>query len=257
MEGFTYKKRILSLLLLLTFLISPFLLDYKNGLVHTGGKEIIVQIFKAALRPDISSEILSLAVISSIRTLSYAVAGTTVAIVLGFIFGTLSSGVLISNSLVANASKNILEFMRTIHELVWAWLFVTAFGLSPYAAILAIAIPYGGILGRIYSNNFKSVPIEPILHLKSSGASKLQCLFYAYLPMASKDIISYSLYRFECAVRSSTVMSFVGLGGLGYQIQLALDDLNFSRMWTYFIFLLLMIIIIELWSNALRKRLIE
>ena len=147
--------------------------------------------------------------------------------------------------------------MRAIHELVWAWLFVASIGLTPFAAIFALAIPYGGTLGRIFADILNDVPREPINALKSSGASNLQILFYGYLPIAKADMISYIMYRFECAVRSSTIMSFVGLGGIGYQIQLALQDLNYNDVWTYMFFLTALVVLIDLWSNILRRELIE
>lgn len=98
---------------------------------------------------------------------------------------------------------------------------------------------------------------EPIKALKSSGASKLQLLIYGYLPLAKVDMISYTMYRFECAVRSSTIMSFVGLGGLGFQIQLSLQDLNYNEVWTFMFFLTALVVLIDLWSNVLRNKLIS
>jgi phosphonate transport system permease protein len=150
--------------------------------------------------------------------------------------------------------RGVLGFMRAIHELVWAWLFVASFGLTPYAAVFALAIPYGGILGRIFADMINDVPEEPIRALRTAGASRLQCLFYGYLPIVKASMISYTMYRYECAVRSSAIMSFVGLGGLGYQIQLSLDDLHYDEVWTFMYFLIILVILIDGWSNLLRKR---
>lgn len=94
---------------------------------------------------------------------------------------------------------------------------------------------------------------EPIKALKSSGASKLESLFYGYLPLVWADMISYTMYRFECAIRSSAIMSFVGLGGLGYQIQLALQDLRYDRVWAFVFFLIVLVILVDLWSNFVRR----
>lgn len=171
---------------------------------------------------------------SAWTTLAYAVAGMSLAIIYGFIVGILASGVLTTNKMSRLINKvlfrGILGFTRSIHELIWAWLFVAAIGLSPFAAIFALAIPYGGILGRIFADMLTDVPEAPIKALKSAGASKLQTLIYGYLPLVWADILSYTMYRFECAIRSSSIMSFVGLGGLGYQIQLSLQDLRYDRV---------------------------
>ena len=147
----------------------------------------------------------------------------------------------------------MLGFLRAIHELIWALIFVATFGLSPLSAVLALAIPYGGILGRIFADMLNDVPDEPIQALRSSGASKLQCLLYGYFPIVRANIISYTMYRFECAIRSSAIMSFVGLGGLGFQIQLSLNDLKYDEVWTFIFFLIGIVVLVDIWSSQLRK----
>lgn len=256
-----HKKGLLTLLLILIFIWSLFSVNWGPDLVHTGGKVTVIQIANSLLNPEVSSEILSVGLISIWRTLAYAVAGMTLAFIIAFVFGILASGVLAENEMSRGISKTffrgVLGFMRAIHELVWAWLFVVAIGLTPFAAIFALAIPYSGTLGRIFADILNDVPKEPITALKSAGASKLQILIYGYLPIAKVDMISYTMYRLECAVRSSTIMSFVGVGGIGFQIQLALQDLNYSAVWTYMFFLTLLVISIDLWSNLLRSTLVD
>lgn len=255
------KKSFLTLVLTLFFALSLFSINWGPNLIHTGGKVTIIQLSKSLLHPELSSEIIKLGLISIWRTLCYAVAGITLAFIIAFIVGILASGVLAKHETSRRISKTffrgILGFMRAIHELIWAWLFVAAIGLTPFAAIFALAIPYGGALGRVYADILNDVPMEPINALKASGASNLQILFYGYLPMAKIDMLSYTMYRLECAVRSSTIMSFVGLGGIGFQIQLALQDLNYNAVWTYMIFLTALIVSIDAWSNILRSRLKE
>lgn len=256
-----HKRKVLTLLLFLLFLWSLTSVDWNSGLTHKGGAATAGEIFEAIFTPDLSAEILILGIESSWTTLSYAAAGMSLAILIAFFFGVLGSGVIYSNPNTKNIMKTwfrgILGFMRAIHELVWAWMFVAAFGLSPFAAIFALAIPYGGILGRIFADMLEDVRSEPILALEAAGASKIQLLFYGYLPLVAANIMSYTMYRFECAVRSSAIMSFVGIGGLGYQIQLSLDDLNYNEVWTFIFFLLFLVMLIDAWSNQLRKRLSE
>jgi phosphonate transport system permease protein len=252
-----HKKGILTILLVLIFLWSLFSVNWGTDLLHPGGGATLRQIGNSLLHPDLSSRILKLALIAAWRTLAYAVAGMTIAFLFAFILGILASGVLSESRTSRRASKAIfrggLGFMRAIHELIWAWLFVAAVGLTPFAAISALAIPYGGTLGRIYADILNDVSKEPIKALKAAGASRLQLLLYGFLPMAKVDMISYTMYRFECAVRSSTIMSFVGLGGLGFEIQLALQDLNYNEVWTFMFFLTALVILIDLWSDVLRR----
>ena len=256
-----HKRTILTLFMIIIFIWNLFSVEWDWDLLHPGGRTTLLQMIEALFHPDFSSEILILAMVSSWRTLAYAVAGMTLAFCIGFLFGIFASGILAAKNstrfIIKVIFRNLLGFMRAIHELVWAWLFTAAIGLSPITALFALAITYGGILGRIFADILNDIPREPIKALKSSGASKLQLISYGYMPIAKVDIISYTMYRFECAVRSAAIMSFVGLGGLGYQIQLALADLNYNKMWTYLFFLIGLVLSIDVWSNLLRKRLVE
>ncbi|MEH7418147.1 ABC transporter permease subunit [Neobacillus drentensis] len=256
-----HNRFLLSLLLAAIFIWSLFSVRWNADLFHSGGIPTLVQIIEGLFHPDLSPDVLVLGLESAWITLAYAVAGMSLAILYAFVVGILASGVLTSTNTSRWVSKvffrGILGFTRSIHELIWAWLFVAAVGLSPYAAILALAIPYGGILGRIFADMLNDVSKEPIKALKTSGASKLQTLIYGYLPLVWADMISYTMYRFECAIRSSAIMSFIGLGGLGYQIQLSLQDLRYDRVWAFVFFLIGLVIFVDLWSNFVRRALTE
>jgi phosphonate transport system permease protein len=255
------NRFLLTILLLLVFIWSLFSVRWNSGLLHAGGIPTILQIFEGLFHPDLSADILIKGFKAAWITLAYAVSGMSLAIIYAFIIGTLASGTLTSGRTSRIISKvffrGILGFTRSIHELIWAWLFVAAVGFSPFAAIFALAIPYGGILGRIFADMLNDVPAEPIKALKSAGASRLQLLIYGYLPLVWADMISYTMYRFECSIRSSAIMSFVGLGGLGYEIQLSLADLKYNQVWTYIYFLILLVVIVDLWSNVVRNTLTD
>ncbi|AGK53210.1 PhnE/PtxC family ABC transporter permease [Bacillus sp. 1NLA3E] len=253
-----HNRFFLTLLLGSIFVWSLFSIRWNEAdLLHSGGGSTLLQIFEGLIHPDLSPEVLALGLESAWTTLAYAVAGMSLAIIYGFIVGILASGVLTTNKMSRLINKvlfrGILGFTRSIHELIWAWLFVAAIGLSPFAAIFALAIPYGGILGRIFADMLTDVPEAPIKALKSAGASKLQTLIYGYLPLVWADILSYTMYRFECAIRSSSIMSFVGLGGLGYQIQLSLQDLRYDRVWAYVLFLIGLVVLVDFWSSIVRR----
>ncbi|GIQ69144.1 ABC transporter permease subunit [Xylanibacillus composti] len=255
-----HKKNLLTGLLLAIFIWSLFAVQWGPGLFHQGGRAALSQMLQGLIQPDFSGEILRLAFSAAWTTLAYAVAGMSLAIVIALVFGVFASGVLASGRSARTVQtvgfRSVLGFMRAIHELVWAWLFVAAIGLSPFAGIFAIAIPYGGILGRIFADMLQDVPDEPISALRSAGASKLQLLCYGYFPIALADMLSYLMYRFECAIRSSAIMSFIGLGGLGFQIQLSLHDLRYDQVWTFLFFLIGLVVLVDLWSQQLRKRLV-
>ncbi len=188
-------------------------------------------------------------------------AGMTLAVIIGFPLGVVASGTVVVHSspirttLIAG-TRLFLGGLRAVHELVWAVLLVAAIGLSPMAGIIALAIPYGGILGRIYAELLQDVPSEPLRALRASGASPLRVLLYGYIPMAMPDLLSYTFYRFECAIRAAAILSFVGIQGLGYQIQLSLHDLLFSQVWTLLLFLVALIVAVDLWSSRVRRSLV-
>ncbi|NHC41267.1 ABC transporter permease subunit [Bacillus sp. MM2020_1] len=256
-----YNRLILSLLLIAVFVWSLLSIQWNSDLFHAGGIPTMLQILEGLIQPDLSADVLIKGFESAWITLAYAVAGMFLAIIYALVVGILASGTLTSTRIARLTSKiffrGILGFTRSIHELIWAWLFVAAVGLSPYAAIFALAIPYGGILGRIFADMLNDVREEPITALRATGASRLQVLFYGYLPLIWADMISYTMYRFECAIRSSAIMSFIGLGGLGYQIQLSLADLKYDQVWAYVFFLIALVLLVDIWSNYVRKGLTE
>lgn len=239
--------------------VSLLSVDTSNNLIHSGGISILKSLLLSTVRPELSMDIVSTGIEAMFITTIYAFAGMSLAIAIGIIFGIISSGILFSGKvkyIVPKLTRGLLGFMRAIHELVWAWLFVASIGLTPLAGVFALAIPYGGILGRIYSDMLNDVPNSIVDNLEDSGASKLQTLFYGYFPLANAKMISYTMYRFECAIRSSTIMSFVGLGGIGFQIQMALYDFDFNKTWTFVYILIAVVIFLDIWSNAIRRKLI-
>jgi phosphonate transport system permease protein len=161
-----HKKNVLTGLMFVVFIGSLFFVDWGPELIHPGGGTSLWQMIKGMFTPDLSWDILGLALMASWQTLVYAVTGMTLALMIAFLFGVLASGVLAQGRwgrpVLKTFFRGLLGFMRAIHELVWAWLFVAAFGLTPFAAVFAIAIPYGGILGRIFADMLSDVPPQPI-----------------------------------------------------------------------------------------------
>jgi phosphonate transport system permease protein len=136
---------------------------------------------------------------------------------------------------------------------VWALLLLTVLGLTPLAGVLAIGIPYGATLARVLGEHLQNVPREPVEALAMTGATPWQQLAYARIPLASADIFAYLAYRFECAVRAAAVLSFIGLGGIGYRLTLSLHDLRFDRVWTLIAALVAIIAAIDVVSGRIRR----
>ena len=128
-------------------------------------------------------------------------------------------------------------------------------GFTPISGVIALAIPYGAIIARVFADFLNDVPEAPLRSLRSSGAGPIKILIYGRIPLASRDMVSYGFYRFEWCVRSASVLSFIGLQGLGYQIGVSLDDLKFGEVWTLLAFLIGLIVLIDYWGSLLRRSL--
>ena len=254
-------RGLLSLILLAALAWALLQVQWSDGLFRTGGLSVMRDLVAGLLSPNLSADIVSRAVEAAWLTVVYAVAGLSLALLAGLPLGIVAAGVLVRDPARRRASvtlgRSLLAAMRSVHELVWAWLFVAAIGLSPFAAIFALAIPYAGILGRIYADLLVDLPEAPLQSLRASGARESEVLLYGRLPMALPDMVSYAFYRFECALRASAIMGFVGLGGLGFEIQLALDDIAYSDVSTYLIALIVLIAGVEAWSALVRRELVE
>ncbi len=253
------SRRTITLILLGAFALSLLGIDWSEGVFRPRGVSAIADTIGALFRPDLSPDLLRKAAVAAWQTLVYAVAGLSVALLIGIPLGVIASGTTARSRVGAltqiGAARGLLAFFRAIHELVWALLLVAAIGLSPMAAVLALGIPYGGILGRIYSELLQDVPQAPLDALRRSGASEWRVFLFGRLPMALPDMVSYTFYRLECGLRSAAVLGWVGLGGLGFQVQIALEDLAYSRVWTFLWVLVVMVVLVDLWSSQVRRRL--
>ena len=253
--------KFLTIVIIFGIFISLMSTSWSNGkLIRPNAWPFIVEIVSAIWSLDLSTEFLKIAINSTSITVGYAASGLSLAVLLALPLGILASGTLFRSLVVRVVGmvsiRSVLALLRSIHELVWAWLIIVAIGFSPAAAILAIAIPYSAILARIYADLLNDVPQEPIVALRASGANELKVLLYGRLSMALPNMLSYTFYRFECAIRSAAIFSFVGVGGLGYQIQLSMDDLRFEQVWTLLAFLVFVIAFVDLWSNLVRSKLV-
>jgi phosphonate transport system permease protein len=135
---------------------------------------------------------------------------------------------------------------------IWALLFVNIIGLDSLSAVLALGIPFGAITAKVFSEILDEVPRMPFTALCNAGATRLQALAYGLLPLALPNLISYSFYRFECAIRSAAVLGVIGAGGLGYQLLLSLQSLRYNQMWTLLYVLMVLSGLTDLWSSQLR-----
>ena len=151
--------------------------------------------------------------------------------------------------------RRLLEFARTVPGIVFALIFVMAFGLGPMAGVLAIAIHSTGALGKLFAEIVENADMKPVEGVRSTGASWLSCMRFAVLPQVSAGYVSYALLRFEINVRESSVMGFVGAGGIGQELVVAIRKFYYSDVSAILLMIVVTIFIIDITTGWLRGRL--
>jgi phosphonate transport system permease protein len=148
-----------------------------------------------------------------------------------------------------------LILLRSVPELVWALVFVRVVGLGPTAGVLAIALTYGGMLGKVYGEILESGEPHPTQTLLRNGSSRLQAFLHALLPGNAAELTSYTVYRWECAIRSSVVLGFVGAGGLGQQMDNSMKMFNGGEVLTMLAVFVALVALADRVSASLRRSL--
>jgi phosphonate transport system permease protein len=234
---------------------------FERELINAGGWALVWRFLVAATHPDLSPELLQLTLESTLKTLAFAICGTSLCVLLGGVGGVLCSEVWWQSVVGVRSrvpwlvARGILAVPRGIHELIWGLFFVNIFGLDPVVAVLAIAIPFGAITAKVFSEILDETPHQPLRALLNSGAPPLNAFAYSLIPQAFLNLLSYSFYRFECSIRSAAVLGIIGAGGLGYQILLSLQSLRYEEVWTFLIALFILNGVTDFWSALLRHRL--
>jgi phosphonate transport system permease protein len=153
------------------------------------------------------------------------------------------------------AVRRLLEFARTVPGIVFALIFVIAFGLGPMAGVLAIAIHSTGALGKLFSEIVENADMKPVEGVRSTGASWLSCMRFAVLPQVSAGYASYALLRFEINVREASVMGFVGAGGIGQELVVAIRKFYYSDVSAILLTIIATVFVIDIGTGWLRGRL--
>ena len=197
-----------------------------GALFDPGNLKVIGNFLAGFLPPETGREFLGYLAKASLETLAIATAGIALAFLIAVPLGYLASGAARERVTLNPITRSLLTILRGIPELVWALIFVRVFGLGPAAGVLALGLTYGGMLAKVYAEILESVDAAPARALRQSGASRVLAILYGLIPQASKELASYTVYRWECAIRASVVMGFVGAGGLGQLMDQAMKMLN-------------------------------
>ena len=255
---------VLGIILLIPALIAtefkPWLLFEEQNL------KITLKFLGDFFPPSLDPSFLKMIAMEAWKTIAIATVGIFLALILAIPMTLISTRVLSISSLSGNMNllpfalrqtiRLILIFMRSIPELIWALVFVRVVGLGPAAGVLASALTYAGMLGKIYGEILESGNTDSSESLLRNGAGRLQTFFYAVLPQNLTELTSYTVYRWECAIRSSAVLGFVGAGGLGQQMDNSMRMFNGSEVATILIIFMILVALSDSFSDLLRKQIV-
>ena len=202
--------------------------------------------------PDLSPDFLRRVAGGALETLAISALGTIFAAIAGLVLALPAAGKF--GGALKASTRFILNFLRSVPELVWGALMVLAAGLGPFAGTLALTLHTSGVLGRLFAESLENARPEPARSLTESGAPASLAFIYGTLPLITPQLIAYSLYRWEMNIRMATVLGFVGAGGLGQMLYYELSLLHEAEASTVIIAMLLLVVIVDGVSAWVRRR---
>ena len=244
------------------------------GTLMTGEAAAEIATYVAKLfPPDLSSHAVRDAVAGAWETFAISLVGSVLSVCVAFPLAlgatrtilyrgvlyegqNLSSAQKLVRMAVFIASKTVLAIFRTVPEIIWALIFVFVVGLGPFPGVLALGFHTGGVLGRLFGEVLEDVDPRPLEALQSTGSGRLGIVLYGILPQALPQFASYALYRWEVNIRAAAVMGFVGAGGLGQRIHVAISLFHEHQLLTLILAVYVMVTLVDALSAWLRARLL-
>lgn len=233
----------------------------------------VARFLRGGLPPKLSPDFLRQMVRPLIETVQISIMGTVIAVLIGLPLGLLATSSLAWSGILHERrsrvgrwvlgfvpyalARAVLSVFRSIPEYVWAFMFVRAVGLGPFPGVLAIGVAYGGMLGKVYSEILEGVDARPLETLHAAGTSRLGLVLYGLVPQALPSFVSYTLYRWECAIRASAILGLVGAGGLGQQVELSMRFFQFDEVFTLLGLLFGLVAAVDFVSGRLRARVVR
>ena len=241
------------------------LAEFRPWALFDGGNlQVMATFLGGFLPPSTAPDFLALLGKATLETLAIASAGIALAFLVAAPLAILATRSLAISRIgpgpgarggaaARTAVRGVLTVLRAIPEVVWALIFVRALGLGPGAGVLALAVTYGGMLGKVYTEILESGDTRSARALLEAGSGRLGALFYALVPSTAQELASYTVYRWECAVRASVVMGFVGAGGLGQLMDQSMKMLNGGEASSILLTFLLLVVIADAASALIRR----
>jgi phosphonate transport system permease protein len=190
------------------------------------------------------------------ETLLMAYVGTLLGAVVALVLCFFASKNITNNGTVVVVSRRVLEFSRTVPEMVFALIFVVAFSLGPLPGVLALAIHTGGALGKLFAEVVENIDLKPVDGIVASGGTWLQKVRFGVLPQVASNFASYALLRFEINVRGAAVLGFVGAGGIGQTLLEVIRKFYYSDISALLVMIVVTVMLIDAITERVRYRLL-
>ncbi|MCX7372124.1 MAG: phosphonate ABC transporter, permease protein PhnE [Alphaproteobacteria bacterium] len=191
-----------------------------------------------------------------LETVAIATVGTAVATLLAFPLSVFIARNVTPSPVLSLPVRWVVNAFRGIDTIVFALLFVAAVGLGPFAGVLGMIVHSMGVIAKLNAEAIETLPPAPLEAAALSGANRTKIVTYAMLPAVMPNLASVSLYVWEANVRTSTILGIVGAGGIGIEIKAAIDLLDFPKLFTLSVIVLIMVTVIDQFSAWLRRRLV-
>lgn len=205
--------------------------------------------------PDLSHDYLARIAQGTLETVAISAVGTILAAAFGLILALPAASRI--GLLPRMFARFVLNFLRSIPELVWAALMVMAAGLGPFAGALALALHTAGVIGRLFAEALENTSPEPAQALRLSGSRPSLAFLYGTMPNVLPQFVAYLLYRWEINIRMAAILGVVGAGGLGQMLYMSLSLFQQPQALTVITAMLVLVAIVDGASAWLRRRLVE
>jgi phosphonate transport system permease protein len=222
-----------------------------RALFSSDAVQSIIEFLRGFAPPETEPAFLKKALTGTIETLSMSTLGTVIAMLFGLLLALPASGRF--GKTARAATRLLLNVLRSIPDLAWAAILLIAAGLGPFAGTMALAAHTSGVLGRLFGDTLENLPPQPEASLRINGAPALAAFFYAALPQALPQMMSYTLYRWENNIRAAAILGVVGAGGLGQMLKYHLSLFQMHRAATVILAMLLLVALVDMISFALRR----
>jgi phosphonate transport system permease protein len=190
------------------------------------------------------------------ETILMAYAGSLLGALAGFVLCFVTSRNFCRSAALRFSVRRFLEFSRTVPDIVFALIFVIAFGLGPVPGVLAIAVHTMGALGKQFAEVVENIDLKPVEGIAGCGGGRLAQIRFGALPQVQSNFISYALLRFEINVRSAAVLGFAGAGGIGYLLLIAVRKFYYSDVSAMLLLIIATVMLIDGITERLRHALL-